>query len=102
MNGSRNNMPRRGRRARIKKTNPRMRVEISYGEVTSAVMISETGRKHIPDQVGRMRFFVEAVDAAGCRVGLWDGRRYDDAILQAHGFAEEFGPVHDLVVEGRA
>jgi len=78
------------------------RVEIHYGELISAWMIGATGKMSLPVEVGSKRFFVEAVEADGNRIGMWDGASYEDAIREAHDLEADFGPVHDLVLGGSA
>ena len=53
----------------------------------------------IDRDTGRWRFFVEAMEADGGCVTMWDGATYDEAILAAeHLRRDGFGRIFDRVM----
>lgn len=75
-------------------------VEINGGVVRSSTITDDKGTRPCLTHVGSYRFFVDVVDIQGCRVGMWDGSSYDEAIQNAHLLSLDFGPVRDLIVGG--
>jgi hypothetical protein len=77
-------------------------VEITGGIVTAQTRSDAIGARPVFDAIGERRFFVDAVEADGGRIGMWDGPSYEAAILEAEAMSAEFGPVVDMVVSGKS
>ena len=67
------------------------RVEITAGIVTSSTVTDANGTHPDPGGIGKFKFFVDVVEANGCRISMWDGERHDDAVRVAEGLASDFG-----------
>lgn len=75
-------------------------VVIDGGTVQSQTITDHEGTRAVFDDVGSFRFFVDVVEADGTRVSMWDGKSYEQAIIEAQHLSPEFGPVHDRIVGG--
>ncbi|WP_010137900.1 hypothetical protein [Oceanicola sp. S124] len=74
-------------------------VEIASGIISSQEHHSAQGKRMLFKHIGERWFFVDAVEADGGRVSLWDGPTYEAAIFEAEVCAREgWGPVLDLVL----
>lgn len=71
-------------------------LEIFGGIISSATVTDARGTRSDPDLVGHYRFYIDAIEADGCRIGLWDGASHDEAMQEAAALAPDFGPVFDL------
>jgi len=66
-------------------------VEIYSGTVAASFITGANGTRPDPESVGKFKFFVDVVEANGCRISMWDGERHDDAVRVAEGLASDFG-----------
>ncbi|PDT82916.1 hypothetical protein [Sinorhizobium sp. BJ1] len=79
-------------------------VEIFGGVISSpTAILSASGRRLDFASIGSWRFFVDAIDQEGCRISMWDGASYENAIKNAEELSREgFGAVVDNVLTGGA
>jgi hypothetical protein len=77
-----------------------LHIELSYGRVTKATLETAAGVRAVPEMVGQMQFYVDAVDREGGRVCLVVADDYEDAIRKAETARRDFDidtPVKDTV-----
>lgn len=67
------------------------RVEITAGTVTRCTVHDQDGSHSLSDMIGSRRYFVDVVEADGCRIGMWDGESRLDALLEAIECQRDFG-----------
>jgi hypothetical protein len=78
----------------------RPHVVIDGGTIQSQTITDHEGTRAVFTDVGSFRFFVDVVEADGTRIGMWDGKSYEEAIIQANILSADFGPVQDRVGGG--
>ncbi|MCW5720013.1 MAG: hypothetical protein KIS86_02615 [Devosia sp.] len=75
-------------------------IELSGGRVSSASEEASEGVRELISQVGRFRFFIEAIDVEGGRLGLDSCADYEAALRRAELARQDFGidhPVRDNI-----
>ena len=78
-------------------------IVIDAGTVTASYVDGAEGRRAVPEDIGKFRFYVTLLPD-GTRTGLWSGEDYEDAMRQAEEARRAFQidePVHDNVAGGR-
>lgn len=55
----------------------------------------------ITTEIGTFQYFVNVVEDDGCKIGLWSGASYSDALAQADEIAEEWGFLPVIDIAGR-
>lgn len=75
------------------------RVEINNGvQQGPAIIHGQDGKRLDHTDAGRMKFWVDVVDAEGGRINMSDGTSYEQAIVDAEECARDWGvAVHDRV-----
>jgi hypothetical protein len=76
-------------------------IELTAGTVAAPTMEDATGVHPTPEDIGKFKFFVDAVDTDGTRLGLYSGEDYEDAIREAEAARVDFEidhPVRDRVL----
>lgn len=58
-------------------------IELSAGTVTDAYIDGAEGRRALPAEIGQLRFFIDAIDVRGGRLGLDIAEDYEAAIRLA-------------------
>lgn len=77
------------------------RVAVDQGVVTRATRTDQFGSHSMPDQIGRLTFFVTVIDEIGNTLLLWEGRSFPDAVRAAREASRDFGvPIEGLTVGG--
>lgn len=66
-------------------------VEIFGGTVQSATVTDEHGTRAVLTDVGKVKYFVDVIEADGTRIGMWDGTDHVEAVRQANMLALDFG-----------
>jgi hypothetical protein len=79
-------------------------IELSSATVTEAYIEDAKGKRHLLTEIGQFRFFIDAVEKDGGRLGLDSCADYEDAIRRAEQARVDFEidhPVLDKVVGAR-
>ena len=77
------------------------RVAVDQGIVTKATRTDRSGTHALPDQVGKLTFFVSVVDDIGNTLILWEGWSFPEAVRAAREASRDFGvPIEGLTVGG--
>lgn len=66
-------------------------VEINGGTVQTATVTDEHGTRTVLTDVGKVKYFVDVIEADGTRIGMWDGTDHSEAVRQANLLALDFG-----------
>lgn len=77
-------------------------IEIDGGQITAPTLITDAkGTRSVPTLIGSYRFFVDVVEADGCRISMWDGESYAEAIKEAESLRTSFGAKKIVDLTGR-
>lgn len=79
-------------------------IVVDGGLVKQTIITDHTGTRTVPYQAGEYSYFVDVIDADGCRIGMWSGPSHAQALREAEALKLDFSvsEVVDLTEGGRA
>ena len=79
-------------------------IEVDGGLVKQTIITDHAGTRTMPYQAGEYSYFVDVIDAEGCRFGMWSGPSLAQALREAEALKRDFAvaEIADLTRGGRA